>query len=438
MVRLSYIALVFVMCLVKSFAQVDAFATIKLNRTEVYPEQPIKATITVSTATWFTAPLTFDNLQVLNAFVIPFKRTLSTQIERNGKSYPSLQFYYLIYPYQSGSYEVPELIIQIESPVVGDYKGVSSTLKTKAVAFSVKEPPSSFKATWFIASNVSIEEQWNSNIEKVKVGDVIEREIRVNATGTLPSFIPPIEFEEVNSVSVYDRSPTLNDKRNNQTANGERIDRSVYLFEKEGEIEIPEVRIDWWNPYQQKAYFKRIPARKVVVLPNPDLGMITSVRDSLNVVNGRVEEGIAGAPRTVLGLKPWQFFLVVVLLIILIRKVYQFTVKQVIDIRARRKRYLHSEQYYFQRIIRYKGTDALEFQSRVYKWWDTFRIPLEIEGSLSEELTNDDLRLLWQSVMSKQSPLIYQYYRQHWKDFREEMFNRKVHFTKHFSNLQTV
>ena len=37
-----------------SVAQVEAFATAKLNRKEVFPEQPIKATITVSTATWFT------------------------------------------------------------------------------------------------------------------------------------------------------------------------------------------------------------------------------------------------------------------------------------------------------------------------------------------------------------------------------------------------
>lgn len=438
MVRGICLIILLALCSLQTIAQVDAFATVKLNRTEVYPEQPIKATITVSTATWFTAPLTFENLQVENAFVIPFKRTLSTQIERNGKTYPSLQFYYLIYPYKSGSYKIPELVIQIESPAVGDYKGVATTLKTRSVSFTVNKPPNSFDAPWFIATNVTIQEQWDDDIEQVKVGDVMLRELTINAAGTLPSFIPPTNFNDVNAVSIYERSPTLNDKRNNQTANGERIDRAVYLFEKEGEVEIPEVRIDWWNPYQQKAYFKRIPARTITVLPNPDLGMIASVRDSLNVIGGLNEPTTESANRRILGLKTWQFLSVLIVAIIALIKAYQFIKVQIKDIRERRRAFLQSEEYYFQQILRYKGDDPEEILKRVYRWWDAFRVPFGIEGSLTEQLVDEELKTHWEDVLEKRKNLDYADYREMWKRFRSDFSYKNADTIKHFSILQSV
>ncbi len=428
----------YILCSLSSIkAQVDAFATIKLNRTEVYPEQPIKATITVSTATWFTAPLSFDNLQVPNAFVIPFKRTLSTSITRNGKNYPSIQFFYLIYPYKSGDFEVPELIIQAETPPVGDYKGEKTTLQTRAVAFQVKKPPSEFKGTWFIANSVSLVDQWNKPIQQVKVGDVLERNIKIYAAGTLPKFIPPVELEAIDFVSIYEKAPSLEDKRNTQTANGERIEKAIYLFEKEGTYEIPEVRIDWWNPYQQKAFFKRIPSIKVEVKPNPDLGMIASVRDSLNLtqnasLNAEVKDN------TIWGMKPWQLGLIIFGLTLLLFWLVRFVKRQLRDIQERRKKYLRSEEHYFQELLHFKGSDKAHYQRVVYRWWDSLRKQHQLEASIARQIEMLEMPTLnskWLFVTSENNsfePLK----NQDWKQLRSACIRFVSDEKQNFSTLQ--
>ena len=197
MVRILLV-LLFHLFSIASTAQVNCFATARLNTTEVYPEQPIKVTIRVLTETWFTQPLDFEIVMVPNAFVIPFRRTQSGIHYVNNKKYAGLEFFFLIYPYTSGSYQFPEVTIHVETPPVGGYKGQQIAVKTKPKEFKVLEIPTDFKgAQWFMAKNVRISHQWDKPLEGIKVGDILERNITISAAGTLPAFIPELQLEEM-------------------------------------------------------------------------------------------------------------------------------------------------------------------------------------------------------------------------------------------------
>jgi hypothetical protein len=54
-----------------------------------------------------------------------------------------------------------------------------------------------------------------------------------------------------------------------------------YLFEKEGDLTIPEMVFTWYNSYQKQLYKRTLKAIKVQVQSNPYLGVLASVRDSL-------------------------------------------------------------------------------------------------------------------------------------------------------------
>src|SRR5262245_51470016 len=117
-------------------AQIDAFVQVRINKRTVYAQEPIRATVTVYTATWFTQPLDFDNLQIPNAFIIPFSRTMPGMYTINGNQYAGLEFYYLIYPYKPGHYEIPAINVVAETPPKGDYKGKRVTLKSKSIPYT--------------------------------------------------------------------------------------------------------------------------------------------------------------------------------------------------------------------------------------------------------------------------------------------------------------
>jgi len=381
MKRLSILLIVNFIGVMSAFAQVNVFATAKLDRNSVYPQQPIKASITVYTETWFTKPLNIENIQVSNAFLFPFKRTLSAMREINGKKYASLEFYYLIFPYQEGNYVLPEVRIGVESPPVGDYKGQSIQVNTQSLPFAVKELPDAFAGeSWFVANDVSISEKWNRSLNDLKVGDVVERTIQVNAKGTLPNFIPDLNIEEEDFANVYKKSPEIEDKRSNQSANGLKSQTFLYLFNKSGTYSIPEVRIDWWNPYASRAYFKLISEQEITVAENPDLGMLATLQDSLSQVQ-TIDVGQQVTEVSWLE-KYWTYVIAGILCLPILIYARRLLLRWMIHLKNLRDKRINSESYAFQHLITKKGQD---FDFALHQWWAKFYPAYGLNPSFSHE-----------------------------------------------------
>lgn len=384
-------------------AQVEAFATIRVNRTSVYPEQPIKVSIAVHTATWFTNPLDFDNIQIANSFVIPFKRTLSSMKEIRGKKYATLEFYYIVYPYQSGSYEIPPINIIAETPAVGDYKGQQVTLTTKRKNFTVKPEPKDFEGDrWFVAKNVTIKEKWDRSLDNLKVGDVIERTVTIRAQGTLPNFIPELQFEDPDFGSVYPKNADLVDRRDDKDSNGTRIEKVVYLLEKEGEFRLSPIRIDWYNPYSGRSLYRELAAVNLQIADNPDLGIVKTLKDSLSMGNVLQGDDLSQEDEvSIFGLKLWQFVSILAILLVLVFYALRFTIYITKRVKRRRQLYLASEAYYFKQIR--TGVSNVDIINMTYRWWDIVRIKYALSVTIDEAMVNhgtSELATLWKELES--------------------------------------
>lgn len=381
MKRLSILLIVYFIGVSSISAQVNVFATAKLDRSSVYPQQPIKASITVYTETWFTKPLDIENIQVANAFVVPFKRTLSAMRQVNGKKYASLEFYYLIFPYQQGSYTFPEIRLNVESPPVGDYKGQSVQVNTKSLPFEVKEQPNAFTgASWFVAIDVSISQKWNKPVNDFKVGDVVERTIQIDAKGTLPNFIPDLIIEEEDYATIYKKSPQLEDKRSTQSANGLKSETFLYLFSEPGKFTIPETRVDWWNPFASKAYFKVLPAQEITVADNPDLGMLATLQDSLSQVQVLDD----GQEVKVLSWWEayWKYFIAAPFFVLILYHLLKFLLKKIKAIEEIREKTKSSEAYAFRQL---EKENAKTFERAFIHWWNKFYLVYGLNPSFTHE-----------------------------------------------------
>ena len=377
MVRILWL-LLFHLISITSTAQVNCFATARLNTTEVYPEQPIKVTIRVLTETWFTQPLDFETVIVPSAFVIPFKRTQSGIHYVNNKKYAGLEFFFLIYPYASGSYEFPEVTINVETPPIGDYKGQKIAVKTQPKQFNVLEIPEDYKGDqWFMAKNVRISDRWDKALDDIKVGDVFERRITIAAAGALPAFIPELKLGESDYATIYHKTPKLKDNRTKHDVNGVRVERNLYLFEKEGKYQIPSVRVEWWNPYARRLYYKELAAIEIQVKPNEDLGILLSVKDSLSTTQALVASDAEEGPAMWFGLIWWEFILValgMLLIIFVLVRALHWTISSLAN---KRRIYLSSEQYYVRKIK--SGLNAQDKINAVYDWLDRFHPGQTIE-----------------------------------------------------------
>ena len=352
------------------------FSRVDVNQASVYVGQPVEVTISVFTSTWFTKGVDPGNIKVNGAFTIYFRSISSTE-RISGKTYAGVNMTFNVFPYEDGNIVFPSLEINVESPDEGSSKGIHRLVISSSKRIAVKPVPPNYSVNdWMVSSGVSVSDIWSGDRGSVRVGDVLERSIVREVQGSVAELIPPVHWDSVLGVSIY---PSRADVKNNKTRtsiSATRTDGIKYLFEEEGEIEIPEIIIMWWNPgtsTMQKRTLKKV---AINVAPNPDLGMLKSIRDSLSLARATLEEEELPAEKTsILGLSPRLFVaavLILLLAIYLFARIYGPLKRAFLN---DREQYKNSEKYFFRKYrkaARLKNSSLA--QQALYRWIDQLHL----------------------------------------------------------------
>ena len=249
-----------------------------------------------------------------------------------------------------------------------------------SIAFLPKErevnvkpvPPGTNRSEWLVASGMTVTERWSGDKTGVKVGDVLERRISREVSGTVSELIPPIEWDSLPGVSLYPSRSEVNNHKTRTAISASRTDGIRYLFEREGEVKIPEKVVTWWNPVRNKLYKRTLPGFTIGVLPNPDLGMLESVRDSLAVQTAAEGEATGDKSAiTILGISlKWFIAGLVSLLVIIFLLIYGIKSLRII-VKKHREQYRKSELYYFRHYKKVsKREDPVKAVEALYRWID--------------------------------------------------------------------
>lgn len=360
------------LCWQGAYAQDHLFTDVKLNQSSVYVGQPVEVTVLVYTSTWFTRGIDPGNIKVNGAFTVYF-RSVSSSRQIRGKTYAGVEMIFHVFPYDDEDILFPSLEINVETPDEGGYKGVRRIVKTNERKINVKPvPPGTNQSEWLVASGMTVKERWSGDKTRVKVGDVLERSISREVAGTVSELIPPINWDSLSGVSLYPARSEVNNHKTRTAISASRTDGIRYLFEREGEITIPEKVLTWWNPVHNKLYKRTLPGFTIDVLPNPDLGMLESVRDSLAVqIAGEGEATGEPSAITILGVSlKWfvagliGFFVIIFLMIKGIKSLRRKFIR-------RREQYHKSELYYFRYFKKVsKREDTVKAVEALYRWID--------------------------------------------------------------------
>ncbi len=351
------------------FAQ-GVFSTVTSNKSEVYVGEPVAITVSVYTPTWFTQGVDIGNLTVNGAFTVYF-RSISTSRKIKGQTYAGIQFIYNVFPFGEQDIVIPALSFEVESPKVGGFKGIRRKVQSKEKVIKIKPTPSDIdRDQWFVTGGMTVRENWNGNLKAVKVGDVLERTITRNTRNTVAELIPPILWDSIPSVSSYPIRPKVTTNKTRTDISAIRIDGVKYLFEEEGDIVLPEMEFTWWNPYQKKYLKRTVKGRTLSVQPNPDLGILKTIKDSLAIKQVLIKaEETEKEAKTYFGFN-WKEFLALVLVLcialyFLVR--YLFKVWKILT--HKRAAYIASEPYAFRKFLSDSNTgDSGKTISALYHW----------------------------------------------------------------------
>jgi len=379
MVKLQFNRVLFVLVFLLSFSihgQRHLISDVQINKSSVYLGEPVEVKVSIFTSTWFTKGINPGNIKVNDAFTIYF-RSLSSSKQINGQTYAGVTLYFNVFPYDDEDIFFPSLEFTVETPDKGGYKGVKRVVKTPERTIIVKPVPPGFnKNEWLVTSNMTVSDNWSGDKNRVKVGDVLERRVTRNVAGTVSELVPPIVWDTIPNVSLYPSRSVVNSNKNKTSINAVRTDAVRYLFEKEGAVVIPKKELTWWNPSRKKLYKRTLKGYTINVKPNPNLGMLETMRDSLQVFVPTASAGIEKEkPTTILGLSIKQFLMLLVCLIVGIYLIIKTSKKVYKNLKFKQEAHRVSEAYFFNKFLKeIKKQDSKEILNALYKWIDKLQL----------------------------------------------------------------
>ena len=106
---------------------------------------------------------------------------------------------------------------------------------------------------WVAGRNFTLEQEWESSNEDLKVGDAITRTVIIKGADTLAMLIPElIELNSNDGYQTYAQPNQLSDTQTRGDYLSERKESVVYVLQNGGEVTFPPITLTWWDNETQQ------------------------------------------------------------------------------------------------------------------------------------------------------------------------------------------
>lgn len=197
------------------------------------------------------------------------------QSDRNGKRYRVLERRYAIFPERSGTLVIPPMQLSgrlIEKPSdrlwQPQVRGRRVRVESEPLNLEINPRPASFTGDfWLPARRITLSQQISDN-DKLHVGEPVTRTVILDAMGLEENMLEEPVWPEVPSVRIYPDQPQGISRDDGEWVLGHKEFRYAIVPEVEGELVLPEIRLDWWDTVANKQRTAVLPEHKVNVLPS--------------------------------------------------------------------------------------------------------------------------------------------------------------------------
>jgi hypothetical protein len=215
--------------------------------------------------------LSIEDLKIDN-FIIKNDRNISTEIKNiNGIEKNIVRINYLITPIKSGVFNIKPIIVKgtilkennslrtsFNSFFSNRFNSKRFAIKSKNISLNIKKPLKNFNP-WLPAEKISIKEH-NINNQELRVGKPISRKFTISTNGISVTQIPQLlsTSEDKYDLKIYSNKPKTTEKIHNNKIKDQRIEEYTIIPQKSGKIEMPEIKIKWWDTKNNVTRFATI------------------------------------------------------------------------------------------------------------------------------------------------------------------------------------
>lgn len=217
----------------------------------------------------------------------------------DGVRYGVYEKRYVIFPQRSGPLEIPDILFRGEV-TDGSSNFVFRNMNTRRVTafidgitIDVKERPVAAQSLdWLPAKSLTIEQDWEGDLNNLQVGDSVVRTLTIRAQGLGGAVLPPVAEQSVEGLNLYPDPPEIGRTFVEGSIVGTRVETMTMVATASGDITIPEISIPWWNTETDQLESSVVPATRLTV--NAIAGAVPSEQAVASTEN--LQELLEAAP----------------------------------------------------------------------------------------------------------------------------------------------
>lgn len=215
--------------------------------------------IDVATDTWFTKGTKIARFEIENALVLQQSPTvINSSVRKHGKPYSHQRWEFPLFPQKSGDYVIPPIVVEVT--IKHDKGSISGKLLTKPTRFKahIPSPYMNDDSPWLVGENVTLAQNIvvksaseDKQPEQLYVGDSVERSVTVKGQSTSSMLMPDLLDEQhyqSDNVRVYPDIAQRSDRSVRGVSSSTHQEKITVIATQPGVIEIPEIKLLWWNP----------------------------------------------------------------------------------------------------------------------------------------------------------------------------------------------
>lgn len=197
------------------------------------------------------------------------------QAERGGERYRVLERNYAIFPERSGELTIPSMQLTgrlVERRSNGAWqptvRGRRVRVESEALSLNVESRPAAFTgSTWQPARDFVLSQSVSSG-KALRVGEPVTRTVMVDAVGLEENMIVEPAWPEVPDSRIYPDQPQGITRDDGHWVLGHKEFRYAVVPEKEGELVLPELEVDWWDTVNNRQRTAVLPSHTLFVQPS--------------------------------------------------------------------------------------------------------------------------------------------------------------------------
>lgn len=263
----------FAISVLPSTSAMEPFARTKCETTgDIWVGQRVTVVVELVSPGFFAGSPAFDLPQVPGVIVCPPDDRPVVSSESIGDVSCAVQRHELaVFAQRAGRVEIPSFAVRFGSRQ-GTAEAVDQRVTTDPIIFETRLPPGAEGLTTLItAHDLRATETWRPEPASAKVGDAFARTIVFSAPDVPAMMLPAVPAPNVDGLGVYPKAPQVRDFNDRGRRLGERTESISYVCERPGRVQVPAMKLTWWDSDHQQLKVVEFPARAFDVAPNPAL-----------------------------------------------------------------------------------------------------------------------------------------------------------------------